>query len=135
MEDYVEITTRPIRADEIVGRLASPKIGAVATFVGTVRGIEADERIDHLEYEAYQEMAIAELRRICSEVKARWRTIQGVAIVHRIGMVPVGEAAVVIGVAAAHRPEVFDALRYAIDRLKETVPIWKKGGGRWISED
>jgi len=139
MEDYVEITERRIESDEIVSRLARPEVGAVATFVGIVRGSEDGEPISHLEYEAYPKMAIAELKRICVEVKGRWSTIEEVAIVHRIGEIPVGETAVVIGVSAAHRDEVFDALRYAIDRLKEIVPIWKKaigeGGGRWIPED
>jgi len=140
MEDYVEITERKIRVDEIVTRLARPEIGAVATFVGIVRGSEDGKPISHLEYEAYPKMAIAELKRICTEIRGRWETIEGVAIVHRVGKIAVGETAVVIGavvigLSAAHRSEVFDALRYAIDRLKKIVPIWKKEGGRWISED
>jgi len=135
MEDYVEITEREIRVDEIVTRLARPEIGAVATFVGIVRESEDGKPISHLEYEAYPKMAIAELKRICTEIRGRWETIEGVAIVHRVGKIAVGETAVVIGLAAAHRSEVFDALRYAIDRLKKIVPIWKKEGGRWISED
>jgi len=135
MEDYVEITERKIGSDEIVARLARPEIGAVATFVGIVRGSEDGEPISHLEYEAYPKMAIAELKRICTEIRGRWETIKGVAIVHRVGKIAVGETTVVIGLSAAHRSEVFDALRYAIDRLKEIVPIWKKEGGRWISED
>jgi len=136
---YVKVTEREIPVDEIVSRLSSPEIGGIATFVGIVRGIEEGERIFHLEYEAYPEMAEAELERICAEVKERWETIAGVIIVHRIGRVPVGETAMVIGIAAAHREELFDALRYAIDRVKESVPIWKKEfgekGERWISED
>lgn len=136
---YVKVTDREIPVDEIVSRLSSPEIGGIATFVGIVRGIEEGERIFHLEYEAYPEMAEAELERICADVKERWKTIAGVVIVHRIGRVPVGETAVVIGIAAAHREELFDALRYAIDRVKESVPIWKKEfgekGERWISED
>lgn len=136
---YVKVTDREIPVDEIVSRLSSPEIGGIATFVGIVRGIEEGERIFHLEYEAYPEMAEAELERICADVKERWKTIAGVVIVHRIGRVPVGETAVVIGIAAAHREELFDALRYAIDQVKESVPIWKKEfgekGERWISED
>jgi len=135
MEDYVEITERKIRVDEIVTRLARPEIGAVATFVGIVRESENGKPISHLEYEAYPKMAIAELKRLCTEIRGRWETIEGVAIVHRVGKIAVGETAVVIGLSAAHRSEVFDALRYAIDRLKKIVPIWKKEGGRWISED
>jgi len=139
MDDYVQITDVPIAVEDIVSRLTRPEIGAVATFVGVVRGAEDREQISHLEYEAYQEMAIKEMRRICVEVKDRWNTIHQVVIVHRVGRLKVGETAVVIGVAAPHRSEVFDALRYAIDRLKKIVPIWKKEvgkkGERWKSEN
>lgn len=139
MEDYFKITEEAIRGDEIVACLARPEIGAVGTFIGIVRGSGDGGPIFHLEYEAYPEMAIEEMKRISAEVKDRWKTVQQVAIVHRIGKLAVGETAVVIGLSAAHRHEVFDALRYAIDRLKKIVPIWKKEvgekGGRWISED
>jgi len=138
MDDHIRITESPIDPDEIVSLLTHPEIGAVATFVGVVRGEENGERISHLEYEAYTEMAEEVLRGIITEVKHRWPEIRQVAIVHRIGKLAVGEIAVVIGVCAAHRSGVFSALGYAIDRLKQTVPIWKKEVGergiRWKSE-
>jgi len=135
MEDLVRITEEPIDLEEVASALSSPEVGAALTFVGTVRGIEDGERISYLEYEAYEEMAKEELLAICREIKARWPTVQRVVFVHRIGRVGVGEAAVAIGVSAPHREETFPALAYAVDRLKETVPIWKKQvgekGARW----
>nr|HID14681.1 molybdenum cofactor biosynthesis protein MoaE [Anaerolineae bacterium] len=133
-----EVTTEEISVDEVIARLASPAIGAVITFVGVVRGETDGRQVRYLEYEAYPEMAEEALRQIGDEVRARWKTIQEVAIVHRLGRLQVGEIAVVIALSAAHRPEIFDAVRYAIDRLKEIVPLWKKevwtGGAEWRSE-
>ena len=133
-----EITTEDISVDEVVARLANPAIGAVITFVGVVRGNSEGREVRYLEYEAYPEMAEETLRQIGDEVRTRWKTIREVAIVHRVGRLEVGEISVVIALSAAHRPQVFDAARYAIDRLKEIVPIWKKevwkGGEEWKSE-
>ena len=133
-----EITTEDISVDDVVARLANPAIGAVVTFVGLVRGETDGRQVRHLEYEAYPEMVEEMLRQIGDEVRARWQTIREVAIVHRVGRLQVGETAVVIALSAAHRQEVFDAVHYAIDRLKEVVPIWKKevwvDGAEWRSE-
>ncbi|MFL7790549.1 MAG: molybdenum cofactor biosynthesis protein MoaE [Anaerolineae bacterium] len=132
------ITPDPISADDVIARLANPAVGAIATFVGVVRG-ETDERETlYLEYEAYPEMAETTLAQIGDEIRKRWTSIREVSIIHRVGRLEVGETATVIAVSAAHRPDVFDALRYAIDRLKEIAPIWKKeiwaGGEKWKSE-
>jgi molybdopterin synthase catalytic subunit len=133
-----EITAKEVSVDEVVSRLADPAIGAVVTFVGVVRNNSAGRAVLYLEYEAYAEMAEEALRQISDEVCVRWKTIREVAIVHRVGRLEIGETAVVIALSAAHRQETFDALRYAIDRLKEIVPIWKKevwkGGEEWKSE-
>jgi molybdopterin synthase catalytic subunit len=133
-----EVTAAELSVDDVVARLADPAIGAVVTFVGVVRGETAGRGVRYLEYEAYPEMAEETLRQIGAEIRARWQTIREVAIVHRVGRLQVGETSVVIVLSAAHRPEVFDALRYAIDRLKEIVPIWKKevwvDGAEWRSE-
>ncbi len=133
-----EITLDKLSVDEVVARLADPANGAVATFIGVVRNATDGRAVHHLEYEAYPEMAEGMLRQIGDEIRARWTTIREVTIVHRMGKLPVGETAVVIALSAAHRPEMFDALRYAIDRLKEIVPIWKKevwaDGAEWKSE-
>ncbi|MBU0704594.1 MAG: molybdenum cofactor biosynthesis protein MoaE [Chloroflexi bacterium] len=133
-----KITTEDISADALVSALSDPAIGAVVTFVGVVRGETAGRQTQYLEYEAYPEMAEETLRQIGDEIRARWETIREVAIVHRVGRLEVGETAVVIALSAAHRAEVFDALRYSIDRLKEIVPLWKKevwaDGEEWRSE-
>lgn len=133
-----EITSHPLSADEVISRLAEPAIGAVVTFVGVVRGETDGRPVRYLEYEAYPEMAEAVLAQIGDEIRARWPSIRRVAIVHRVGRLQVGETAVVIALSAAHRSEMFDALRYAIDRLKEIAPIWKKEvwaeGEEWRSE-
>jgi len=133
-----EITIDPLSVDEVVGRLADPSIGAIATFVGVVRGETDGRQVHHLEYEAYPEMAEDMLRQIGAEIQQRWSTIQRVAIVHRVGHQVVGTVSVVIALSAPHREEVFDALHYAIDRLKDIVPIWKKevwaDGYEWRSE-
>jgi len=133
-----EITRDPISVDEVVSRLQDPAIGAIITFVGVVRGETGGRETLYLEYEAYPEMAEASLRQIDQEIRARWASIRQVAIVHRTGRLEIGATAVVIALSAPHRPEVFDAVQYAIDRLKEIVPIWKKevwaDGEEWRSE-
>jgi len=138
VERAFEITEEDISVDEVVARLADPAIGAVITFVGVVRSVTEGREVRYLEYEAYPEMAEKVLRQIGDEIRARWKTIREVAIVHRVGRLQVGETAVVIALSAAHRHEVFDAVHYAIDRLKEVVPIWKKevwaDGAGWRSE-
>jgi len=135
---FFEITTEAISVDEVIARLADPAIGAVAAFVGVVRNNSEGREVLYLDYEAYPEMAEEALRQIGDEIRARWKTIREVVIVHRVGRLEIGDTAVVIALSAAHRQETFDALRYAIDRLKEIVPIWKKevwkGGEEWKSE-
>ena len=121
-----EIVQEDVLIDEIVARLADPANGAVVTFVGVVRGETDGREVLYLEYEAYPEMALQTLRQVAGEVQERWPEIREVAIVHRVGRLQVGETAVVIALSAAHRRQMFDALHYAIDRLKEIVPIWKK---------
>jgi molybdopterin synthase catalytic subunit len=133
-----EITDQELSVDQVVGRLADPVIGAVIAFVGVVRGQTEGREVLYLEYEAYPDMAEATLRQIGDEIRERWRTIHEVAIVHRVGRLEIGETSVVIALSAAHRLEVFDAVHFAIDRLKEIAPIWKKevwaDGAKWRSE-
>jgi molybdopterin synthase catalytic subunit len=137
-ERLFEITTDQLSVDEVVTRLRDPTIGAVSTFVGVARGETGGRETLCLEYEAYPEMAERELRRIGEEIRQRWRTVREVAIIHRIGRLEIGETIVVIAVSSAHRQELFDASHYAIDRLKEIVPVWKKetwaNGSEWKSE-
>ena len=130
-----EITTEPISTDEVSRRVTSPAVGAVVTFAGVVRSTNAGRRVRYLEYEAYPEMAEQMLAKISEEIKARW-PVEAVAIVHRIGRQEIGETSVVIAISSGHREGAFEAGRYAIDRIKQIVPIWKKeyfeGGEVWI---
>jgi len=124
--------------DEVVGRVADPGNGAIVTFIGVVRDNTAGRQVTYLEYEAYSQMAEETLRQIAEEIRARWTTVRDVAIVHRVGRMFIGEISVVIVLSAGHRPELYDALHFAIDRLKGIVPIWKKevwaDGSEWRSE-
>ena len=132
------VTTDPLSVDDIVARLVHPSIGAVTTFVGVVRGQTGGRETHHLLYEAYPEMAEEELRRIGDEIRQSWPSVREVAVAHRIGRLEIGETIVVIAVSSPHRQDTFDAVHYAIDRLKEIVPIWKKeiwsDGEAWRSE-
>jgi molybdopterin synthase catalytic subunit len=109
--------------------------GAVIVFRGVARRQSRGREVVHLEYEAYPEMAEKVMAQIGEEMKSRW-PISRVAIVHRTGVLQIGQASVVIAVSAPHRGEAFAAAQYAIDRLKEVVPIWKKevwsDGSQWI---
>lgn len=112
--------------------------GAIATFTGTVRDHGRGRDVTHLEYEAYAPAAERMLEQIGDEIRDRWQ-IEHVAIVHRVGSLAIGEASVVISVASAHRDAAFDACRYAIERIKEIVPVWKKehysDGASWLGSE
>jgi molybdopterin synthase catalytic subunit len=131
-----ELTDRPLSLDEVAGRVAGADRGGVTLFAGTVRGITGRALTDCLEYEAYPEMAEATLAGIGAEVLARWPSTSAVAIVHRIGRLAVGELAVVVAVASGHRQDTFAACQYAIDRVKQIAPIWKReigpDGSSWV---
>ncbi len=130
-----EIVSHPIDVARVTAAVADPGSGATVTFIGTTRDHNDDRRVLRLEYEAYAEMALAEMRKIGEAARRQW-SIERVAIVHRVGVVPLSEASVVIAVSAGHRHAAFEACHYAINRLKEIVPIWKKeyfeGGEIWI---
>jgi molybdopterin converting factor subunit 1 len=138
--DVLHITFDPITLDEVARAVVQPRTGAVATFAGVVRAVSGGKEVAYLEYEAYQEMAVAKMRQIADEARARWPDIVDIAIVQRIGHLEVGDVAVVIAVSSGHRDQgCFEACRYAIDRLKQIVPIWKKevgpGGEEWVEGD
>lgn len=101
-----------------------PETGAIVTFSGTVRAGEDGRTISHLAYEHYEGMAQQQMRRLLEEAALRW-PILAAALHHRTGPVPVGEASVIVAVAASHRAEAFEAARFLIDELKARVPIWK----------
>ncbi|HZM17266.1 MAG TPA: molybdenum cofactor biosynthesis protein MoaE [Candidatus Krumholzibacteria bacterium] len=117
--------------------MGDPGAGAVLAFAGVVRDSKNGRRVLRLEYEAYESMAAKALERIGKEVLARW-PVRRVVLVHRVGMLQVGETSVAILVATAHRAPGFEALRHAIEVLKKDVPIWKKehfeDGEVWVQE-
>lgn len=130
-----QISVDPIDLNDLVARVASAKAGGIATFLGVVRDNSLGRRVLHLVYEAYPPMALKELQRVEDEVRRRW-DIEAIAMTHRIGKLAIGEASVAIAVSSAHRKEAIEACHFAIDLLKQTVPIWKKeyweGGEVWI---
>jgi len=130
-----ELTDGPLDLGRLVRAVGDPRAGAVVTFLGTTRNENDGRRVLRLEYEAFAAMAAREMRALAAEARRRW-PLRKVAMAHRVGIVPVGEASVGIAVSAAHRAEAFAACHWLIDRLKETVPIWKKehfrGGVVWI---
>lgn len=121
-----EILEEPIDVGAVVSAGFRPDCGAVATFIGTTRVDESDgATVEYLEYEAYRPMAERKLAEIGAEIEGRW-DVREVSIVHRLGRVDPGEPSVVIVVAAPRRGPAFEASRYAIERIKEIVPIWKR---------
>jgi molybdopterin synthase catalytic subunit len=131
----IEIVKEPISAQSIIDRVRKDSHGAVVAFVGIVRDNADGKRVLYLEYEAYPEMAEKKIQEICEEIQDRWK-ISDIDVVHRVGKLEIGETVVVIAVGAGHRSEAFQACEYAIDRIKEVVPIWKKefyeNGSSWI---
>lgn len=132
------ITREPIDARELETAVRDDAFGGIVTFLGVVRERANDGRaVNGLEYEAHEEMALAEFQTIANEVHKRFSGTR-LAIVHRVGALNVGETAVAVCAAAPHRGEAFDACEYAIDELKARAPIWKKerytdGTGEWIA--
>jgi len=129
------VTPEPLDPAAAVAEVSSDDAGAVAAFVGTVRRTSRGREVEHLEYEAYEEMAEPMLSRLGDELTER-HGLTAVAIHHRIGRVEIGEPSVVVAVSASHRAAALDACREAIDTLKERIPLWKKevyaGGEEWI---
>jgi molybdopterin synthase catalytic subunit len=126
VDDVFAIVEDAIDVGALVAAAQRPDCGAVNTFVGTTRVDEsAGNSVEYLEYEAYRPMADRKLEQIGSEIQDRW-DVSHVSIVHRLGRVDPGEASVVIVVASPRRGPAFEASRYAIERIKEIVPIWKR---------
>jgi molybdopterin synthase catalytic subunit/molybdopterin converting factor small subunit len=129
------VTDEPLSLEAVVAEVAGEEAGAIATFTGTVRAQSRGKQVVRLEYEAYTEMAEDVMARLADELERKY-DVQKIAIHHRVGVVEIGEASVVIAVSARHRSDALAACRDAIDQLKETVPLWKKevyeGGEEWI---
>jgi molybdopterin synthase catalytic subunit len=136
----LRLTEEILDLNSILDSIILPTTGAACAFTGVVRArTERAEphETDHLEYEAYPAMAEGKLAQVAEEIRARWPTVEGIAIVHRLGRLDPGTPTILVACTAAHRDTgVFDAARYGIDRLKEIVPVWKKevgpDGKRWV---
>jgi MoaE-MoaD fusion protein len=132
-----EVGPDPLDLGRLIGRVADPGAGAIATFVGTVRNQARGRDVIWLDYEAFDEMAVLELEKVARDVVSANGCIRA-AIAHRTGRCEVGEASVAIAVSAAHRHAALTACQQAIDTLKLTVPIWKKeryaDGEEWVSQ-
>lgn len=133
-DDVYRITGEKIDAAALAASLKRPADGAVVVFKGIVREQSHGRRVLYLEYEAYDAMAVRKMEEVGAEAKSKFE-IHNVGILHRVGRLEIGETSVAIVVTAAHRRPAFKACHYAIDRLKQTVPIWKKehfeDGGVW----
>ncbi len=134
-KSFYRVVADGIETDALLADVGDPAAGGTTLFVGTTRNESEGRVVERLEYEAYEAMAVEEMRRIGEEIARRWQVV-AVAMVHRVGVVPVGQASVAVAVSAAHREEAFAACRFGIDTLKATVPIWKKeyyeGGEHWV---
>lgn len=132
------ITEGPLDPRETEQAVADPGAGAIVTFTGVVRDNGRGRPVSALDYEAYAPAAEKMMARVADEIREKWG-LERVAIIHRTGLLPVGEASVVISISSPHRDAAFDACRYAIERLKEIVPIWKKehydDGAVWIGSE
>ncbi|HEX8682314.1 MAG TPA: MoaD family protein [Ardenticatenaceae bacterium] len=136
--DHFAITTEPIDEASLRRAVEDPGAGAVLSFLGVTRDQTGERRVEYLEYEAYPELAERRMAEIGDEIRARWPSVKGIALVHRVGRLEIGEASIGIAISTPHRADAFSACRYAIDRAKEQLPVWKKevweGGEEWIEE-
>ena len=136
--DLYRIQEDPILADALHDAVLRDSDGAVATFAGVVRDHSMGRRTSYLVYDAYREMAEKKMAEIGCEIKGKWE-VDRVGMLHRVGRLEIGETSVLIAISAPHRKAALEACHYAIDRLKETVPIWKKevwtDGEEWIEGD
>lgn len=137
-KDFVEITNEPIDVGEIARRVVPNKCGATVTLDGYARQWTKGRETLRLDYEAYEPMALGEMKKLIEQARARFE-IAHVGIVHRVGQLEIGETSVVISVAAPHRRAAFEACEWLIKELKRTVPIWKKevfaGGENWVASE
>src|SRR5207248_5373710 len=135
MNPIIQITREPLDRNALIASVAHASAGGIVTFEGVVRDTARGKQVRCLEYDVYPEMAEQQIRTIIAEAERRWG-VERVALAHRFGRLEIGEASVIIMVAAPHRAAAFDACRYIIDTLKTTVPIWKKevasNGEEWI---
>ena len=129
------VTQEPLDPQRLANLVRRDESGALALFYGVVRNNSQGRRVLYLEYDAYPSMAVKKMRQVAEEARSRW-DITDMAIDHRIGRLEVGETSLLVAVSAPHRREAFEACHYAVDRIKEIVPVWKKevweGGESWV---
>jgi len=126
-QDWIAVTDQALPVDRALAWSSCPPCGAIVTFCGTVRDHSPGRAgVTGLEYEIYPEQAVPRLVRIAAEARSRWPALARLALLHRVGVLAVGEVSVVVVASTPHRTEAFDAARYCIDTLKRSVPIWKR---------
>ncbi|OGO49796.1 MAG: molybdopterin converting factor subunit 1 [Chloroflexi bacterium RBG_16_68_14] len=135
--ELFRVTSEPLDPQRLVEAVRRDESGAVALFYGVARNHSEGRRVSALEYDAYPAMAERKLREVADEVRARW-PITGIGVWHRTGRLAIGETSLLVAVSAAHRQQAFEACQYAVDRIKQIVPIWKKeiwedGAGAWAA--
>jgi molybdopterin synthase catalytic subunit len=132
---FFNISTDPIDNQKVIDQVVHHNAGAVSVFIGTVREMTGDKQTRFLHYEAYVPMAEKQLEKIGKEIQEKWPQAR-TAITHRIGRLDISDVAVTIAVSTPHRKDAFEASRFAIERIKEIVPIWKKehytDGEEWV---
>lgn len=137
MDKLFNITSQPINIEVVVNKVLRREAGAITTFIGTVREFTKGKRTLYLQYECYVSMAEKKLAQIGDEIAKRWPNAK-TAITHRIGRLEISDIAVVIAVSTPHRKDAYEANEYAIERIKQIVPIWKKehweDGELWIGD-
>ena len=131
----IRVTREAFSVDEVVASIRSGGMGAIVTFLGSVRNSSQGRDVDRIEIQVYEEMAVKQLQAIREDAITRFG-VDDVSIVHRYGSLGVSENIMMIAVGASHRPEAFEACRYVLEAIKEKVPLWKKeftpGGDYWI---
>lgn len=135
-EALISVTEKPLDILQVISMVAHPGHGGLNVFIGNVRDHTKGRKVLRLEYEAYLPMALSEMKKLAQQTKDRWPHAQ-IAIHHRVGNLQIADAAVVIAVSTPHRDQAFAACKFAIDTLKEQVPIWKKevfeDGEVWVA--
>ena len=135
-DDRIEIVAGPLRAEDAIAFVTTPASGGIGVFVGVVRETNEGNRVAQIDYTAFEELALKEIRAVVAEARERW-PVHRVAVAHSTGRLVVGDASVVVAVSSTHRAEALEACRAIIDGVKERAPIWKQefgpDGTRWVN--
>ena len=134
----IELTDKDIDVDRVIRSVEDPSAGGTSVFIGTTRNHSDGKEVLEMEYQAYVPMALRKMNELAENVRSKWK-LKNISIVHRVGRLRIGEPSVVIAVSAPHRKEAFEACRFTIDTLKESIPIWKKevfrDGEAWVGTE